>query len=263
MFAARERWEDHRYYYNNGQRPQEPVVCVVQRTRRGRAFFDHEGKSWDVNPGEAMLFFHGDPSAYGYPPGETEPYELDFVALTGSDIRRLFGEIRLAIGPVVSMPEGSNAERCLTNLVNRFQNRSLSDRFSESVLVYEFLMACWQLNSQDQPGADPLRIAHEHLLTNFQRPLSMQELAETAGLSREHLSRTFTKRYGASPKSFLTTLRMARARDILTAFDLPVQDIATTCGYSDANSFVRAFRAIHGVPPAMFALRNQSRATQD
>jgi len=252
LFAARERETGTDYVWDNRARPTEPVACVIQRTRSGAAFFETNGTVHEVPAGTAMFFSHGEASSYGYPPGATEPYTHEFVAITGPTVAPLFQTIQRHLGKVVTMPEDSSAARLLGDLVDRHQRRITRDRFDTSARIYELLMACCRLGGPEAAPGDSLRTARELLLSHFQEPLSLQRVAERAGLSREHFSRSFKHRYGQSPKALLTQLRMARARDILRASDASIEEVALLCGYTDANSFSRAFKSAHGRAPTVF-----------
>ena len=71
--------------------------------------------------------------------------------------------------------------------------------------------------------------------------------------------RTFLRRFrdgaGLSPRDWLAAERAARARDLLEASDLALDDIAARCGYASPETFRAAFRRSAGVPPAAWRAR--------
>lgn len=70
---------------------------------------------------------------------------------------------------------------------------------------------------------------------------SSAELAALAHVSPRQLQRLFAEHAGISPKSYLTRLRMARARQLLADTQLPIERIAEQCGYASAREFRHAW----------------------
>ncbi|MCC5839884.1 MAG: helix-turn-helix domain-containing protein [Opitutales bacterium] len=81
---------------------------------------------------------------------------------------------------------------------------------------------------------------------------SVDSLASILAVSRATLHRQFREHLGLSPKQMLQQHRMERAHRLLTTTDLPLEDIAVTCGFAHASSFVHAFRQVHGCTPGEF-----------
>lgn len=257
LYAGHEQRKTASYVWNNRERDPEPVICVVQRTRSGRGFIEVDGCVQDVPAGHAMLFAHGDDSSYGYPPDGDAPYELDFVALTGEGLRPLFRSLQRELGAVIPMPENREASRRLDDLVSRFYRQVPENRFNESARVYHFLMACAVLSSDENRFADPVRRAREYALSHYTQAFSQEDLAREVGLSREHLARRFKAAYGQSPGRFCAELRLNRAKDLLQASHAGIEQIALQCGYLDANTFSRAFKAKFGNSPTHFRVVGQ------
>jgi AraC family transcriptional regulator, arabinose operon regulatory protein len=104
---------------------------------------------------------------------------------------------------------------------------------------------------------EPIRQAQEHLRRNFAKPVSVPELARTAGLSPSHFSALFRAATGGGVVEYAKRLRMARARELLITSSRDIADIATAVGYTDAFYFSRQFRTVHGCSPTDY--RNGNR----
>ena len=81
---------------------------------------------------------------------------------------------------------------------------------------------------------------------------SVQNLAETAGLSRSAFMARFTAVIGKSPMMALRDLRMRQAVILLTVGALSLDQIADTVGYGSRSGFLRAFRKVHGSDPSAY-----------
>jgi AraC-like DNA-binding protein len=87
---------------------------------------------------------------------------------------------------------------------------------------------------------------------NFNEPLDLAELAEVACISRFHFVRVFEEVTGTSPHTFLTSLRIERAKELLVDTDMPVTDVCMEVGYSSLGSFSTSFAELVGFTPSAF-----------
>ncbi len=69
-----------------------------------------------------------------------------------------------------------------------------------------------------------LHRAREYIYTCYRAPLTLQELAEVACLSPNHLLRTFRQLFGQSPFEMISRLRLEKAEALLMATDGPVSE---------------------------------------
>lgn len=88
--------------------------------------------------------------------------------------------------------------------------------------------------------------------TNISAPLSLEELAREASLSRFHFSRLFKSHVGMGPKQFILTLRINRALALLRSPDLTISTIALRTGFNELGEFTRQFRRFTGLTPSAF-----------
>ncbi|MFI4912820.1 MAG: AraC family transcriptional regulator [Sedimentisphaeraceae bacterium JB056] len=87
-------------------------------------------------------------------------------------------------------------------------------------------------------------------------PWQVEDLAERMEISAVQFHRLHVKYFSCTPISFLTDLRMNKARHILRTTDLNLQEVAVMVGYDSAFSFSRAFKKHNDISPSKF--RSQS-----
>ena len=87
-----------------------------------------------------------------------------------------------------------------------------------------------------------LNLAKEYLYTNYNRNIGLDELAEYACLSVNHLLRTFKQAFNVTPHQFLVKLRLQRAQVLLKNTDYPVNEVVNLIGFECPSSFIRLFR---------------------
>jgi AraC-like DNA-binding protein len=77
--------------------------------------------------------------------------------------------------------------------------------------------------------------------------------AKAAGISREHLARTFRRCFGTSFTTFRWHQRVALARRLMASSDWPLCDVALAAGFADQSHMTRAFRRCLDSTPASVA----------
>jgi DNA-binding response OmpR family regulator len=110
-------------------------------------------------------------------------------------------------------------------------------------------------NAPDVPSPDAefldrvQRAVGEHIdNTNF----GVEWLADEVGLSARQLQRRLKKLTRLTAASFIKTMRLEHAAQLLAESNLQVQEVAHAVGYEDANYFSRLFRQAYGVPPSEY-----------
>lgn len=86
----------------------------------------------------------------------------------------------------------------------------------------------------------------------YAEPLTVDDLAREAGLSRAHFSREFRRAFGDPPHRYLLTRRLERAAMLLRNTDRSVTEICFAVGLDSLGSFTSSFRRIYGVTPTEY-----------
>jgi AraC-like DNA-binding protein len=85
-------------------------------------------------------------------------------------------------------------------------------------------------------------------------PLTLEGLGREFGYTANYLNDLTRVHTGRALGSWIAEMRMARARAALEQTDRSVAEIGASCGYDDPAYFSRAFRRVHGVPPATWRI---------
>jgi len=100
-----------------------------------------------------------------------------------------------------------------------------------------------------EPRSDPVRRALVYAKENLRNPLSVEELANAAGLSPRQFSRRFREETGQSPAKAVERLRLEAARALLEGGRLTIDVVAQDTGFTDRDRMRRAFVRLFGVSP--------------
>ncbi|GAA4338140.1 hypothetical protein GCM10023149_47960 [Mucilaginibacter gynuensis] len=99
-----------------------------------------------------------------------------------------------------------------------------------------------------------LNMAKEFLYTNFNSNISLEDLAEHACLSVNHLLRTFKQAFKLTPHQFLVQLRLQRAQQLLKTTKYPINEVVSMVGFECPSSFIRLFRTHYKLTPLKYRM---------
>ena len=92
----------------------------------------------------------------------------------------------------------------------------------------------------------------KYINENYDKDVKVDELAKICGLSKTYFSSTFKSIFGTTPKAYVNTLRIAKAKNLLEFSDMPIKKISVNCGFKNLNTFFCAFRKSTDMTPSEF-----------
>ncbi len=90
---------------------------------------------------------------------------------------------------------------------------------------------------------------------NYMNPLTLDEIAKKAGLSRFYFSRMFKQDTGHSFKDYLNIKRMEAAKKILAIPDMNISQACYSVGFNDVSYFARIFKRYEKTNPSAYKRR--------
>jgi len=130
---------------------------------------------------------------------------------------------------------------------------SLKMRMASLLVRYSRLYAAHLSENQTVGGGYSyvLRIL-SYVEKNYMGDISVEQLAQVAGLNPDYMSRRFKSMMGITPSDYVRKFRVAKAMELLSGTDMTVTAVASRCGFSDVCLFSRVFKNVTGVTPVQF-----------
>ena len=134
-------------------------------------------------------------------------------------------------------------------------------RHVASVVAQDFVSAPMNGNGQhkmpiplvfDSQPADRFAELVPWIMRNLHEDLSVNTLARRACMSPSHFNRAFKSVFGSAPGEFVETLRINEAKRRLSVPKRTLETIAASVGFSDAQTFQRAFERRFGAKPRSY-----------
>lgn len=97
-----------------------------------------------------------------------------------------------------------------------------------------------------------LRRAIEFIDAHLSRPLTLEEIARSVGLTRMYFAAQFRRATGVRPQEFVQRRRVERAQEILRREQCSVLDVAMHCGFRSQAHFTTVFKRFVGRPPLVW-----------
>jgi AraC-like DNA-binding protein len=97
--------------------------------------------------------------------------------------------------------------------------------------------------------------------TRYAARIDVAAMADAAGLSRAHFTRSFALAFGESPGAYLLTRRLERAAALLRNTDHGVAEVCFEVGLSSVGSFTTSFKRIYGQTPTQYRAAHPPAAT--
>ncbi len=128
-------------------------------------------------------------------------------------------------------------------------------------ITLAFLGHAAQRYGQARAPGDPVRSglapwqerrAKELMRSRLGTSLSMAEVSRECRLSPSYFAAAFRRSTGLSPHQFLSSLRVDEAKALMLSTSLPLDDIASLCGFSNQSYFTRMFSKFSGISPGQW-----------
>jgi AraC family transcriptional regulator, glycine betaine-responsive activator len=142
----------------------------------------------------------------------------------------------------------------MLNLIEAKLGSRVSQRVSEQFIVDRVRK---DKDRQYIPLRARVGVSHRGLIRvaqlmeeNIERPLSLEKIARSTGLSRRQIERLFKRDLNCVPKRYYLEMRLRRARELLLQTAMPIMDITAACGFQSPPHFSKCYRNQYGYPPS-------------
>ena len=95
-----------------------------------------------------------------------------------------------------------------------------------------------------------ITLAEEYVKAHFTEPISLDDVAAASHTTKRNLTRAFRRETDTTVLTFILSLRVARAADLLRITEMSCTEIAFQSGFSSIPQFNRAFKKFKGMPPS-------------
>lgn len=240
---------------------------LIHYVLSGKGYFRFHDKEYHLGAGHGFLI-EPDELAF-YQADEKDPWSYLWVGFGGSRAKDYLMNMGLSGDhPVFSCDFSAELYDIVKDMM-KHNTFGMANDLRRNGLLGVFLSIIAESSSvltgeEENKGNHYVQKAVTFIQNNYCNPIKVTDVAEYVCINRSYLYTLFQNYLGMSPQQFLTTFRLTKARELLESTDYPIESIAITCGYSDAQVFTKAFHQMRGMTPTQYrkAVHNESSREQ-
>lgn len=161
---------------------------------------------------------------------------------------------------------GSNAANLLDQIFESMEKEMPGYEFCTTGLLWQFigLVIKEKLYQSEKEGlsrgdhSSQLKNVMQRIRRDYAAPLTLEMLAEEAGMSPRYFCRVFRQVTGRTPIDYLNYYRIECAAELLCLEEESVTEIALSCGFNDPGYFARQFKRQKGVSATQWRKKHQN-----
>ncbi|MDY3303548.1 MAG: AraC family transcriptional regulator [Clostridia bacterium] len=163
----------------------------------------------------------------------------------------------------ITNPEFLNDFYCLKNgyefygslisIIGDFEKKELLYRELTSAVLKKILVRLYKASIQTPGGStDTVSKIIEIINNNYEKKISLKDIAANFGYHEYHLNRIFAKITGTSIYNYLQSIRIEQAKKLLINTNLTNFEIAEKVGINSAAHFSAYFKKATGITPKKY-----------
>jgi len=225
-------------------------------TISGKGYAKYRGKSYEIKAGQVLLMDCYDYQEYRT--DTTELWQFKWIHFNGSTSAEYFNLIYDRFGPVIDMYGRLRLLECLDEIINQVTQNNFHLEVNISKFIMEILSELLLSDAQKKEELEfkilneNIKSALELVENNYEKDISLKDMASAACSSEFHFSRVFKRVTGYSPYEYLLKYRINRAKSHLKDSNLTVEEIAGLVGFGSISNFIRTFKSLEEMTPLKY-----------
>lgn len=244
-------WERTQPLHSFGPHARNHYLFHYVIAGRGTLFANE--KAYPINEGHGFLIVPGQITTYRA--DERDPWEYTWIEFDGLRVHEALQLAALSGAEPVYTPASREAGRLLQEQMLYIVDHGTANPTRLIGHGFIFLDQLVESSAHKRTHGEKrlrdfyMKEALAFIEQNYQRDISIEEMAAFCGLNRSYFGKIFRNTMGEPPQAFLLHYRMARAAQLLKESKLPISEISPQVGYANQLHFSRAFKGVYGVSP--------------
>ena len=227
-------------------------LCV-----KGSGEFVSDQQRSVVSEGQGLLIYPDIPHIYH---SLSSDWTVDFIGFSGPVCPDLLLSLSMNRSGVYHLADPEVFRNAVNRLYRLYRGNSDSDskKIALSSECYTFLLRLSREIAYLAPSDlavenQTLKAVLNYLEQNYSQPVTLSDLADNIGLTKEYLCFLFKKEMNQTIMHHLLTLRISHARICLVQYpDKKISEISKMCGFESPGYFGQIFRREVGMTPDQF-----------
>ena len=141
----------------------------------------------------------------------------------------------------------------IANTVKSIDMQTLKSYINIMTVLAEYLTGTNRLFAYNERLPQLIK---EYINKNYSSQITLSILSQKFGCCNATLTKCFKKEYNSSIMTYLCSVRLKKASEMLVKTRKSVKEIAALCGFYDQNYFSKNFTRYYGVSPTEYRANN-------
>jgi AraC family transcriptional regulator of arabinose operon len=214
------------------------------------------GKTFRVKEGSGMLLFKGVPHEYY---AISPAWIVDWIVFDGNQVEHFLKHIagfETSGALYVSRPDIFSSR--IRSAMDIEESESTLKSIKCSSIIYSLLTDIVQFASINPNNSAfnqhfKLKPLYNYIEENFNKPLTLEAMAEIIGVTPPHLCTLFKKITNIRIFQYINSVRIKKSKELLLQNpDMQIKEIALLAGFEDVNYFCSVFKKLEKMSPGQF-----------
>ncbi len=130
-----------------------------------------------------------------------------------------------------------------------YNDRQIHSMFELASMLVSFILTNELIRPEESALA---RAAQRYIAENLAKPLSVDSLCRTFGVSKNSLYANFHTAFGKTVNEYITDMRLKQAKKLLCETSLSIDRISEQTGFASYTYFSRLFKKKYGLSPLAY-----------
>ena len=236
------------------KRPNGYPAFHLMFTTSGKGFLKINGVESVIPENSCFVLKPHQPHEYYPAQGKWHTHWIVFTGGSAHEIMEQFGLFSSLPPSTEAVAAAARHHQHITLLAKKEQSDSA---YNASSALYDFLSELsFIFNFRRSPDygkhLEKIRGALIFIHQNYNKDLSLDDIAERCGYTRQYINRLFFENLRISPYRYLIDYRLKKAKELLSNKDLSIEAVSRLVGFNDFSYFCSVFKKHEKTSPLKF-----------
>lgn len=233
----------------------------------GKGVLNANGQDYAIDAGHGFLIAPGQITTYRA--DAKDPWEYTWIEFDGLRVPEALRMAGVSGAEPVYTPASREAGRTLQQQMLYIVDHGTDSPIrliGQGFILLDLFVTCSasrRTHAEKRLRDFYMKEALSFIEQNYQRDISIEEIAAFCGLNRSYFSKIFCSTMGEPPQAFLLHYRMARAAQLLKESTLPIGEISVMVGYANQLHFSRAFKNVYSLSPRTYRQKHYTQPVNE